>query len=69
MLFISKNSWLQRLRTFPSLFICKLFTKQVGQNKSYGVSTGLVHVKTIAVFITYFWLKPCSATYAMEIPK
>ena len=25
---------------------------QVGQLKSYGVSTGLVYVKTIAVFVT-----------------
>jgi len=37
------------------LFICKLFQSslQVGQLKFYGVSTGLVHVKTIAVFITH----------------
>jgi len=26
---------------------------QIGQRKSYGVSTGLVHVKTIAVSITH----------------
>ena len=37
------------------MFICKLFQSrlQVGQFKSYDVSTGLVHVKTIAVFITH----------------
>jgi len=36
------------------VFICKLFESnlQVGKLKSYGVSTGLVHVKMIAVFIT-----------------
>jgi len=36
------------------VFICKLFQSnlQVGQLKSYGVPTGLVHVKMIAVFIT-----------------
>jgi len=35
----------------PWLFICKFFQRklQVGQVKSYDVSTGLVHVKTIAV--------------------
>jgi len=37
------------------MFISKLFQSrlQVGQFKSYDVSTGLVHVKTIAVFITH----------------
>jgi len=36
------------------VFICNLFQRnlQVGQLKSHGVSTGLVHVKMIAVFIT-----------------
>jgi len=36
------------------LFVCKLFQSslQVGQLKSYGISTGLVHVKTIAVFFS-----------------
>jgi len=36
------------------VFICKIFqcNLQVGQPKSYGVSTGRVHVKIIAVFIT-----------------
>jgi len=36
------------------LFICKLFQSslQVGQLRSYDVSTGLMHVKPIAVFIT-----------------
>jgi len=36
------------------VFICNLFQRnlQVGQLKSYGVFTGLVHVKMIAVFIT-----------------
>jgi len=36
------------------VFICKLFQRrlQVGRFKSYGVTTGLVHVKIIAVFIT-----------------
>ena len=37
------------------VFICKLFQSrlQVGQDQSYGVSTGLVHVKAIVVLITY----------------
>jgi len=36
------------------LFICKLFQRslQGGQLKSSGLSTGYVHVKTIAVFGT-----------------
>jgi len=37
--------------------------------KSYSVSTGLVHVKTIAVFITGVWQptwqKHCSAEYVV----
>jgi len=37
------------------VFICKLFQSnlQVGQLKSYGVSTGLVHVKAIMLFIMH----------------
>ena len=37
------------------VFICKLFQSrsQVGQFKSYGVSRGLVHVKTFVVFVTH----------------
>jgi len=37
------------------VFICKLFQSslQVDQGKTYGVSTGLVHIKTIAVFIMF----------------
>jgi len=40
---------------------------QIGQLKSYGVSTGLIHVKTIAVFITHvqYWVETCSATYVV----
>jgi len=36
------------------VFICQLLQSslQVDQLKSYGVTTGLVHAKTIAVFIT-----------------
>ena len=43
------------MRTLRLMFICKLFQSrlQAGQLKFYGVSTGLVHVKTIAVFITH----------------
>jgi len=33
-----------------------LMHMQIGQLKSYGVSTGLVHVKTIAVFIMHVQL-------------
>jgi len=44
------------------------FSKQVA-SWSYGLSTGLVHVKTSAVFNTYCmcstWLKPCSVIYVM----
>jgi len=38
---------------------------QIGQLKSYGVSTGLVLVKTIAVFITHvqYLVETCSRTY------
>jgi len=37
------------------VFICKSFQSslEVGQLKSYGLSTGLAHVKTIAVFLTH----------------
>ena len=38
---------------------------QIGQLKSYGVSTGLIHIKTIAVFITHvqYLVETCSGTY------
>jgi len=40
---------------------------KIVQVKSYGVSNGLVHVKTLAIFITHvqYLLKPCSATYIL----
>jgi len=43
------------MRTLRLVFICKLFPSrlQAGQLKLYGVSPGLVHVKTIAAFITH----------------
>jgi len=36
------------------MFICKLFQRslQVSQLTSYDISSGLVHVKTIAMFFT-----------------
>jgi len=39
---------------FPWFFICTFFRSrlQVSQLESYGVSLGIVHVKTIVVFIT-----------------
>jgi len=50
------------------LFVCKLFQSslQVGQLK-YGISTGLVHVKTIAVFLVVCSTRqhPCSAKYVV----
>jgi len=54
MLFISKKQLVPNYANLAMVFICKLFQSnlQVGQPKSYGVSTGLVHVKMIAVFIT-----------------
>jgi len=55
MLFISKIKQLVPTdANLEMVFICKLFQRslQVGQLKSYGVSSGLVHVKTIEVFIT-----------------
>jgi len=49
------------------VFICKLIQSrlQVGQDQSYGVSTGLVHLKTIVVFITHaqYLTETCSETY------
>jgi len=58
MLFISKRQLRQLVPTNANLamvFICKLFQSrlQVGHFKSYDVSLGLLHVKTIAVFITH----------------
>jgi len=40
---------------------------QIGQLQSYSVSTGLVHVMTIVVFITHvqYLVETCSATYFM----
>jgi len=54
MLFISKKQLVPNNANLAMVFICKLFQSnlQVGQLKSYGVPTGLVHVKMIAVFIT-----------------
>ena len=54
MLFISKKQLVPNNANLSMVFICKLFQSnwQVGQLKSYGVSTGLVHVKMVAVFIT-----------------
>ena len=55
MLFISKSSWFQLLQILPLAFYLWVFwsSLQVGQINSYGVSTGLLHVKMIAVFITH----------------
>jgi len=52
------------------VFYLQTFSKQFAsdQLKSYSVSTGLVHIKTIAVFITrvqWTWQKPCSAKYVV----
>jgi len=54
MLFISKKQPVPTHANFAMMFICKFFqsSSQAGRLKSYSVTTGLVHVKTIAVFIT-----------------
>ena len=54
MFFISKKQLVPSNANLAMVFICKLLQSnfQVGQLKFYGVSTGLVHVKMIAVFIT-----------------
>jgi len=54
MLFVSKKRLVPNNSNLAMVFICKLFQSnlQAGQLKSYGISTGLVHVKMIAVFIT-----------------
>jgi len=58
MFFISKKQLRQLVPTNANLamvFICKRFQNklQVDHFKSHGVSTGFVHVKTIAIFITH----------------
>ena len=54
MLFISKKQLVPSNANLAMLFICKLFQRSLpgGQLKSSGLSTGYVHVKTIAVFGT-----------------
>ena len=55
MLFTSKKQLVTTNANLAMVFICKLFQSslQVGQLKSYGASTSLVHVKTIAIFIMH----------------
>jgi len=55
MLFTSKKQLVPNNANLKMVFICKLFQSnlQVGQLKSYGVSTGLVHVKAIMLFIMH----------------
>jgi len=57
MLFISKKQLVPDNANLAMVFICKLFQSnlQVGQLKSYGVSTGLVHVKMIAECVVLGW--------------
>jgi len=54
MFFISKKIWFQLLRTLRCC-LCASFFKAVCKLvsfKSYGFSTGLVHVKMMVVFVT-----------------
>jgi len=45
--------WFQLMRTLPLGIICKFFKTGCSLVSLYGVSTGLVHIKTIALCIAH----------------